>query len=576
MNNHKINNYFVLLLIFLCAVAFFTTSHAKQPIDDRNSSLGQVQRQDLDQLESSVYSDINLLKKNSLELNDRLNQIEYHKSPLTKWDKWLFIGGIVLLILILLWFANKTSNQLISYLDQNDRNRIIEFTLKQTFGVPQGTVRGILAFVVAFIFMGAAFLYYPGEIPDSVKMLASVVFGFYFAKEKDQFDLLSPKKSQKDQLTKEAKLKIEIAREAGAEQFANDMFQHAQTLFDNANHTEKEENAINLLQNVIKIAEEAKQKTILESQNHQQKMAEDDKKISEQLLASLKQNIADLSAFNINPIEIQKRFEQAQALLDNNNYKASRTILDQAKAMANVLLKDYIDAKSIFENGVPNDLKQQFMVAKNNLDASPALSQYVNSEGLIGGIFCILSQLSEKKPLQNWIHFFQKRVKNDPFTPDDMNAIFKLMTPTNQQKRLKNAIDIAANSLSDLLPNDLISKLKQANVSVIESLITDPNASPTELLSDPNLDTITLHYLDQFINKCRKNIVDTQIGDIVKNALGDHVAFDQYKKAIKSSQLDEDGYGTLNSLDTIIQTGLSFLSFPNAQPHYLSKLSKML
>lgn len=67
----------------------------------------------------------------------------------------------------------------------------------------------------------------------------------------------------------------------------------------------------------------------------------------------------------------------------------------------------------------------------------------------------------------------------------------------------------------------------------------------------------------KFAQKIRKNLVDGQIGDLVKNALQGTKDFDfeGYKKALKNIQDDIGGKGVLKSIGKILDVGETVLSF---------------
>ena len=65
-----------------------------------------------------------------------------------------------------------------------DRNQIANLLVQSSFGLPPGTIRAAIALMITMAFVVSAF--YFEQMPDAIKVVGSLVFGFYFAKSSAQ------------------------------------------------------------------------------------------------------------------------------------------------------------------------------------------------------------------------------------------------------------------------------------------------------------------------------------------------------------------------------------------------------
>ncbi|WP_300455975.1 hypothetical protein [Desulfobacula sp.] len=94
--------------------------------------------------------------------------------------------GCFILILFLIGLALYSRNRVLA--ETTDKNQFAQFAMKQSFGLPVGTIRGTMALMICLLFIFSLFLgpEMMKDVPEIVKIIVSLVFGFYFAKSSDQ------------------------------------------------------------------------------------------------------------------------------------------------------------------------------------------------------------------------------------------------------------------------------------------------------------------------------------------------------------------------------------------------------
>lgn len=454
--------------------------------------------------------------------------------------------GSLLLILILTGVAFWSRSRIFN--EAGDKDKIADFAMKQTFGLPVGTVRGIMALLVTLLFILSLF-WGPDlmtDIPEVVKIIVSLVFGFYFAKSTDQskdlMDAMLGKSSPRSVKRHEAALAIDNARIAEAESLSTESFMEAQKDFSAGDQTVNTSEAISKFSNATKKAQEAKEAAIKKNKDKFKKLADETEK-----------RISDLAELKIDSRAVKEFYGASKDQYESGNFHDASKTIDRVKSMVDTLLEEYDKAKKIYEVELNEDQRQELKDAKKNIDEAKSLG--VGGAELISGIISVLGVLKEKG--EHLIPLFKKRIEDKDFEASDVIDIFKSLKLSGDQKKLDNLIDIAINSigadvaapLRNLLKGDLLEQVINADDEKLQNIFS----------TDISKSLIQKTVFTDVVKKMRKNLVDMLIGDDVKKGLPENLPFDAFKKAIKNTQNDTDGKGVLNSVRETLEIGEKIL-----------------
>jgi len=527
-------------------------------------------------IENELNNQINVLKKHSVALTEKIVELENNKTSSSRLDTWGFMFILIAIIIAMLWFASTNSKNMLKNLPEESRFEMTAYAFKQTFGMPSGTVRGILAVIIGFVFIGSAFYCYPGNIPDSIQVITSLVFGFYFGKGKDQLsDLMSSNNNQDDsqEIAKnEAEDAIKKAKKAGASTHATEPLRSAKELFENAKHAKTKKQTIECYKQAKQFADKAYTVcTQLSQNNHIEKLKAD----YQNLLSAIDDRLNLIHSLNIESKELQSLYEKSKVYAENEQFEKSIQILEQIKGITNVLLKDHDQAKELFEKKLTPDQKQELIAAKGTIDSSPIFSEIMSGSKVIETVFKIINKLSQSNIPLPLVQLFKKRLMNEACDSKEIADILSLQS-IDKMKVLKKSLTLALDGFSNYLPSGLIKNIYDIDSRDIESIVVEDKADFENICSFEAIDQSTSFHIGALIQKARKNIIDYIIGDIVKKALPDDISFETYKKVIKQSQLDSDGYATLSSLNSIINIGFALVKHTNQNSQQMHIFASMI
>lgn len=454
------------------------------------------------------------------------------------------ISLILILAVLAFWSRHRIFNE------AADKDRIAEIAMKQTFGLPIGTVRGIMALLVSLLFILSLFLGADimNDIPEVIKIIVSLVFGFYFAKSTDQskdlMDAMLGKGKQQAVKRQEALLAIQSARKADAETLAPDLYAEAQNEFSAGEQQTNPSEAISSFNNAIKKAQEAKAAAIGKNKETFNALADETEK-----------RIYDLAELKIDYRAVKEIYATSKAQYERGNFQDAAKTLERVKSMVDVLLEEYDEAQKIYEEKLTEAQRQKLSEARKNIDDAHSLG--VGGAELISGLISTMGVLKEKG--DHLVDLFKKRVQGIDFEPADVMDIFNHLKLSGDQKKLNNLVDIAINSvgkdvaapLRDLLKGDFLEKVVLADAGQLDDIIS----------KDIRERDIPESVFRLVVGKIRKNLVDLIISDDVKKGLPEDLPFDTFKNAMTQSQEDTDGKGVLSAVTKALEIGETILSF---------------
>ena len=460
---------------------------------------------------------------------------------------YVLIGSLLLILFltgVAFWSRSRIFNE------AEDKDKIAEFAMKQTFGLPVGTVRGIMALLISLLFIISLFwgADVMKDIPEVVKIIVSLVFGFYFAKSTDQskdlMDAMLGKSKQQSVKRKEAALAVEDARKAEAESLAPELFMEAQNEFGAGDQLVNASEAISKFNSAIKKAQEAKDAATKKNRDKFNELADETEK-----------RIIDLAELKIDYRAVKEIYATSKAQYERGNFQDAAKTLERVKSMVDILLEEYDEAKKIYEEKLSEEQRQKLEEARKNIEEAKSLG--VGGGDLISGIISTMGVLKEKG--EHLIPLFKKRIEGKDFEASDVIDIFKHLKLSDDEKKLANIVDIAINSiganvaapLRDLLKGDLLDQVITGDDNQLRNIFS------TDIVKSGIQETV----FTDVVKKMRKNLVDVLIGDDVKKGLADNLSFDAFKKAMKNTQEDTDGKGVLNSVEKVLEIGETILSF---------------
>ena len=257
MKGNKLNRYLVIGIILM---GF--------PINSWATS-SQNTNQEMISFMEAINARMNHLSENQLIMNTRIegmvNSIGKNNTiPVNRPERWLIVLFLVLTLCVLFGVAVYARKGVIDFAKQlNDQQESIKFLhhiMNQTFGLPRGTIRGILTIIIAILFVSCVFLFSPQAIPDSIQIITAILIGFYFSKSTDQSHNLMKSllviNQKREKKRTEALLSYQRAQRAGADDQDAD-FQLASIDIQSAEKTEKNQEAIFYYSNAIKLTNQA-------------------------------------------------------------------------------------------------------------------------------------------------------------------------------------------------------------------------------------------------------------------------------------------------------------------------------
>ena len=247
----------------------------------------------------------------------------------------ILIGVIVLGLGFIFYRAYQARDSMLK--EAEDKDEFIQLAMKQTWGLPQGSVRGLLALIVAFIFGIAVFwdLLHQGDgerIPQVVEMVTALMLGYYFSKGSNQtkelLEALGGKQKQKDTKKKDVMVALEDARAEGAEIYATDLYNEAEQASKTGDAEETPpKKALILYQEAIDTARKARAKAQERKRQMDRKRQEAERAI-DQARAADAQNHAESAALFNEALELANSGERQET--EEDIEKAYGDAIDKA------------------------------------------------------------------------------------------------------------------------------------------------------------------------------------------------------------------------------------------------------
>lgn len=522
-------------IICIAIFLLMTCINYSKNVYAQNPSIKKSTQTEFINLKSENQQLKDIIDKNEREIRSLKKTIKQKSSPIPFTEKIIFFVLIVGTIIGLLFYTNNSRKQLFKY-DGKDRNVMTQLVMSNTFGMPRGTVRGIMAITILIAFIIAIFIYFPDPIPDTIKITASLVFGFYFAKNSDQLKDYMDRMQESDNSTaidkrKEAIDNIQEASKIGANK--------SDTFLKSANDLIAEGDSIQNPQESEKSYEKAIQSAKMAKINTESVEKHKKKQECDKLLKLIDQRMGSLKELHIEDKKLKAMNDELLNLHTHKNYDETIIVADKMIAMI-----DYL-----FEGQVVNDL----LSARKNLDASQSLG--MNGSSIIKALFSIIKQFKNDNN-DYFIDLLRKRITGSLLEEFDLKNIVAHLENSGNQSKIINAIDKAANKFGNLIPMDLREKLK--NDEMIKKIVFAGEKEREDLFISPEIeDILGPEDFYDFIKKVRNNIIDEAFSHV---QLPDNIPFSQYKDMIKSCQNDDDGRGALKSVMNVLEIGKNILT----------------
>ncbi|CAN2047320.1 conserved hypothetical protein [Candidatus Magnetomoraceae bacterium gMMP-13] len=471
--------------------------------------------------------------------------------------KWFIFILLPLSIIGLLYIARLSQQD--AFTKSVDKDEVAQLSMKQSLGLPMGTVRAILAIVVTLAFFGTAFLL-PEGVPDSVKIVTSLVFGYYFGKKdgdtKEVMKAMLGASPQRSLRQKEAALAITEAERLDAEKYAYDLLNSAKNFMQRGDSADGASDAISAYQNAIEKAHDAKVEALQsEKSNHENLVRQNDKKFNE-LFEKTGERIDELKELEIEQhITVEKLREEARDMAHQNKLDDALKIMELAESKIDVLLEDSDKAKELCRTHLSSEQIKELQKAKENLDKSEVIA----SDGMtmIRTILSIIGTMKDNDKHNIMVSLLKKRISADPFNPLELKKIYKDLKESGNLKYIENITDIAANAVGEKFPDTLRREIKE--LKLYEKVIIGNDDQIENLYRDYFVHAMDIDEFDIFVQKIRNKLVDLVIEDSVKKCLPNNLPFEKYRESIKNSQNDKDGWGTLLSIQQVMDIGEKIL-----------------
>jgi len=478
-------------------------------------------------------------KQYKLEIQSLQRKME-QRLPLT--DKLIVIISVILIIASLLLFTHIARNKIFKSHSKNT-DLLTQLVMNNTFGMPAGTVRGILAISIFIIMAVSIVIYYPDQIPDSIKVTASLVFGFYFAKNsgqlKDYMDRMldtSQATKMENDHKKTEKIKetwhtIKKAQTAGANE-SSPLIKQAQEYIDKADNAKNPDEA-------EKFYDKAIQKAQMAQLSVENEAITNRKMKCNQLTQEISNKLNVLKGINLEEKEVQNLNNKLMDFLEKENYDEALNTADKLSAMINYALEGMV--------------VKTLVGAKNNLDASQSLG--TDGKTIIKSIFSIISKFKQDNN-ELFIDLLRKRITGSFIDASDMEKILGYIEKSGDSSKISKAINKSIQKFDQMLPMKLPENLKDMDI-IRKILCVGKNELESLLVSPTFEDHIGPEDFYDYIKKIRNNIIDEGFSHI---QLPDEFSFSEYKSMVKNCQNDEDGRGALKSLMDIVDIGKDILT----------------
>jgi hypothetical protein len=410
----------------------------------------------------------------------------------------LFAGLVVAAAVLALLLAYRSRNSLLSGVV--DRDGFARLFMQQTLGLPQGTVRGVLALVVAMVYVGTVLLYGGSQIPDLVKVITAMTFGYYFAKKSDQVT------NATDALLGRLKQGPGQPPEAGpaAERVAGERAALAA-----ATQRRNEENELNAAAAAIN-----------------------------QQLAGLDQNEQVAAA--------RSRLDETRAHTDAGRTDDARQALRRAEGLADHLLREEREAETEARTAITDPEREQIRQAKETLDGA-GLPAGVDGRKMLEMLFAIVGNIKDEDA--RYLEPFKKRLMGLSLDREDLEQIVGDSASSEILTQLRRAVELAGISrkLTRRIPEDLLEQL--GSPERLKEIMLGDRETLERLYHDVAQEVESNDFYT-FVNKARRKLVDRKLVGLIAKVLPSGVGMEEYAGILK--QIREQGGGGEGAISTIV------------------------
>jgi len=476
------------------------------------------------------------IQQNKTAIQSLQNKME-QRQPLPLTDKLIVIISVVLVIAVLLLLTFIARNTIFKFNLKNE-DLLMQQIMNNTFGLPAGTVRGILAISIFIILAITIVIYYPEDIPDSIKVTASLVFGFYFAKSsgqlKDYMDRMqNSERNNKIDKEKEALQTMNKVQTAGVNE-SNHFLKQATKCISDADKAKAKnpDEAEKLYDQAIQKAQMAQQSTEHEAITKKKIDCND-------FIQDISKKMIKLKEINVEETEIQKLNNTLLDLFNQQKYDEAFNTADKLSKMIDYALE--------------GPVVKPLTTAKKNLDASQSLG--ADGKTIIKSIFSIITKFKQDNN-DIFIDLLRKRITGSFIDESDLKKILGYIENSGNSSKIAKAINKSIQKFDQMLPMKLPEKLK--DIDTIKKILCVGKDELESLFVSPMFeDDIGPEDFYDFIKKVRNNIIDEAFSHI---QLPKELPFAEYKKVIKSCQNDDDGRGALKSVMDVLDIGSDILT----------------
>lgn len=479
------------------------------------------------------------------------------------------IAVIILLLVLFLIAAYILRKSMLERADkEGEIGDMVTFLIKQTFGLPQGTVRGMMALVTAVLFFASVF-YFGGEyLPESVKIITALVFGYYFSKSKDQskelMDAMLGKTKQQALKKQEAQAAISEARASGSEEYAKEKLQQAKDALAIGESSASAGAAIPEYEKAIKLAQQARTEAVQNKVDKDKEEFKINKESFDQKYDEVNEDIGYLRELKLTHEPAYAILTSARTMFDEGLYEKAMHTLERAEDAIEVQLLDYEEAEKEFEK-LPVEkqtmVKQELENTIADLDKTVAPKSGLSGQRIVESLVSIQEGVKRKDPAM--VPLWKKRIKGDDIEGSEVAGLYDKIVRDKKRGLLTSAL-VGALEKNNLPFTEGINLLFK-DVEKVGSIIKATDSLLDELFDRdwkqliPNKDEFKA-----FVKKARKNLIDKTLEGITDQWLPEGVEFAEIKKILKESHEDKEGKGVQNIINKILDVGEYIVGFTPA------------
>ncbi|SMO81966.1 hypothetical protein SAMN06265379_108152 [Saccharicrinis carchari] len=497
-------------------------------------------------------------------------ELEKNKSSMNR----IYYAGIVLLfiitlLIILLIIANKSKDKMLERADKDgDIMEVTDFLMRQSLGLPQGSLRGIIAIIVATTFISSVFYYGTlEEVPDAFKIIVSLVFGYYFSKSEDQtrnvINAMLGKTKQEVVKKQEAKFALSEAKNAKSDVYAAELYDQAKEKISSAENAQRTGEAIAFYNEAIELARKAKRMALDNKQIKANEETNKNRKRYDDYSREIQSRIGDLKAIKTNEYIIkglEDSMVNADAQAQAGSFKDALITIERVKERIDTLLLEYDEAErfySAFDEEKKNDIEDKLEDALSTFNNSFVNDIPGDNERLIESIVRMQAKVKDRN--EKLLPALRKRFLGIEIENSDINDIVKDLNNRGDKPFFKALFETSAIKIGAKLNDSIREKIKAPEV--IESLLLGTEEEKGLLFKSifEKNGIEDQSTFNKFIDNAKKGLIDSVLGDQIKQALPEDVDFEDLKSLFKGAQQDKDGKSVSSKIQKILDVGETIL-----------------